>query len=65
MADAKERLEGSLVATTLTVRLIRSFEYRNIKYVVFKDVPLDQTVKHFMGTVVTGESASIPRQLYL
>jgi len=42
------------VAATLTVRLIRSFEYRNIKYVIFKDVPLDQTVEHFMETVVTG-----------
>ncbi|KAL9966255.1 hypothetical protein ACROYT_G024303 [Oculina patagonica] len=38
---------------TLTVRLIRSFEYRNIKYVVFKDVPLEQTVQHFMDFVVS------------
>ena len=42
------------VTANLTVRLIRSFEYRNIKYVVFKDVPLEQTVEHFMETVVTG-----------
>lgn len=39
----------------ITVRLIRSFEYRNIKYVVFKYVPLEQTVQHFMDFVISGE----------
>ena len=39
----------------ITVRLIRSFEYRNIKYVVFKGVPLEQTVQHFMDFVISGE----------
>lgn len=47
--------EAKITAATITVRLIRSFEYRNIKYVVFKEVPLEQTVQHFMDTVVSGE----------
>ncbi|XP_068670195.1 UPF0538 protein C2orf76 homolog isoform X2 [Montipora capricornis] len=37
---------------TVTVRLIRSFEYRSIKYVVFKSVPLHQTVEQFIETVL-------------
>lgn len=44
----------------VTVRLIRSFEYRNIKYVVFKDVPLEQTVEHFMNFVISGEMFYLP-----
>ena len=32
---------------TLTVRLIRSFEHRNIKHVVFHDVDFTQKVKTF------------------
>ena len=51
IAETEEKSTGSIV----TVRLIRSFEYRNIKYVVFKDVPLEQTVEHFMNFVVSGE----------
>lgn len=47
--------EAKIPGATITVRLIRSFEYRNIKYVVFKDVSLEQTVKHFMDTVVSGK----------
>ena len=48
--------EAKTAGATLTVRLIRSFEYRNIKYVVFKDVSLEQTVQHFMDFVVAGKN---------
>lgn len=51
IAEKEAKSTGAIV----TVRLIRSFEYRNIKYVVFKDVPLEQTVEHFMNFVVSGE----------
>ncbi|KAK2565011.1 UPF0538 protein C2orf76, partial [Acropora cervicornis] len=40
-------------SVTITVRLIRSFEHRNIKHVVYKKVPLHQTVEQFMRNVVT------------
>lgn len=33
---------------TITVRLIRSFEHRNFKSVVYHKVNLDQTVKEFI-----------------
>lgn len=33
---------------TVTVRLIRSFEHRNFKPVVYHGVNLDQTVKEFI-----------------
>lgn len=36
---------------TLTVRLIRSFEHRIIKHVVYHSVNLDQTVKEFQEFV--------------
>lgn len=35
----------------LTVRLVRSFEHRNFKPVVYKDVNLDQTVEEFISFV--------------
>ncbi|XP_069011284.1 UPF0538 protein C2orf76 homolog [Embiotoca jacksoni] len=35
----------------VTVRLVRSFEHRNFKPVVFHGVPLDQTVQDFMQLV--------------
>lgn len=38
----------------LTVRLVRSFEHRNFKPVVFKDVNLDQTVEEFITFVNQG-----------
>ncbi|XP_038076607.1 UPF0538 protein C2orf76 homolog [Patiria miniata] len=38
---------------TLTVRLIRSFEHRNIKHVVYKDITPDMTVKKFAEFVKT------------
>ena len=56
MADSAE-LKTATTAT-VTVRLIRSFEYRNIKHVVFKDVSLNQTVDQFMKTVVAGAFCS-------
>jgi len=56
IAETEEKSTGSIV----TVRLIRSFEYRNIKYVVFKDVPLEQTVEHFMNFVISGEMFYLP-----
>ncbi|XP_060227686.1 UPF0538 protein C2orf76 homolog isoform X2 [Meriones unguiculatus] len=34
---------------TITVRLIRSFEHRNFKPVVYHGVNLDQTVKEFIA----------------
>ena len=46
--------EAKPTRAIITVRLIRSFEYRNIKYVVFKDVLLEQTVQHFMNFVISG-----------
>ena len=48
--------EGKPTGAIVTVRLIRSFEYRNIKYVVFKDVPLEQTVENFMNFVISGDN---------
>ncbi|XP_008118988.1 UPF0538 protein C2orf76 homolog isoform X3 [Anolis carolinensis] len=36
---------------TLTVRLVRSFEHRNFKPVVYHGVSLDQTVKEFIQFV--------------
>lgn len=39
-------------AVTVTVRLIKSFTHRNIKHVVFKDVPLTTTVKDFIDSIL-------------
>ncbi|XP_068102431.1 UPF0538 protein C2orf76 homolog [Hyperolius riggenbachi] len=36
---------------TLTVRLVRSFEHRNFRPVVYRGVSLDQTVQEFMEHV--------------
>eukprot|EP00731_Ephydatia_muelleri_P008666 Em0004g1004a len=36
---------------TLTVRLIRSFEYRNIRNIVVKGIPLNMLVKDFMAEI--------------
>ena len=38
----------------LTVRLIRSFEHRNIRHIVFKNVDLSQTTQEFMDLINAG-----------
>ncbi|XP_007425600.1 UPF0538 protein C2orf76 homolog [Python bivittatus] len=38
-------------SVTVTVRLIRSFEHRNFRPVLYHDVNLDQTVKEFIAFV--------------
>ncbi|KAM4731770.1 UPF0538 protein C2orf76 homolog isoform 2-T2 [Anableps anableps] len=51
---ASERLsspEDLVVPAVVTVRLIRSFEQRNFKPVVFQQVSLEQTVQDFMRSV--------------
>lgn len=40
--------------TVLTVRLVRSFEHRNFKPVVFKGVSLEQEVHEFIAFVKKG-----------
>ncbi|NXU26058.1 CB076 protein, partial [Thalassarche chlororhynchos] len=37
--------------STITVRLVRSFEHRNFRPVVYHGVNLDQTVKQFITFV--------------
>ena len=51
-----EGLKATGARATLAVRLIRSFEYRTIKYVVFKDVDLGQTVQQFLQFVLSGNA---------
>ncbi|XP_033372109.1 UPF0538 protein C2orf76 homolog isoform X2 [Parus major] len=41
----------SAESSTVTVRLVRSFEHRNFRPVVYHGVPLDQTVKEFIAFV--------------
>jgi len=36
---------------TVTIRLIRSFEYRNIKHVVYKNVDFSQTTEQFIDFI--------------
>ncbi|CAN2389066.1 Chromosome 2 open reading frame 76 [Pristimantis euphronides] len=38
-------------AVTVTVRLVRSFEHRNFRPVVYRDVGLNQTVQEFLEFV--------------
>lgn len=40
----------------ITVRLVRSFEHRNFKPVVFHGVSLEQTVQEFIQLVRDGET---------
>lgn len=44
----------SAESSTVTVRLVRSFEHRNFRPVVYHGVPLDQTVKEFIAFVRNG-----------
>lgn len=39
----------------VTVRLIRSFEHRNFRPVLYRNVNLDQTVKEFIAFVKKGK----------
>ncbi|XP_006921069.1 UPF0538 protein C2orf76 homolog isoform X2 [Pteropus alecto] len=48
LLDQKEYLYMASEEVTITVRLIRSFEHRNFKPVVYHRVNLDQTVKEFI-----------------
>uniref|UniRef100_A0A8V0Z8R8 C2orf76 homolog n=1 Tax=Gallus gallus TaxID=9031 RepID=A0A8V0Z8R8_CHICK len=41
----------SAESSTITVRLVRSFEHRNFRPVVYHGVNLDQTVKQFIAFV--------------
>lgn len=43
----------------VTVRLVRSFEHRNFKPVVFHGVNVDQTVLDFIQLVKDGESRRV------
>lgn len=53
--------------STITVRLVRSFEHRNFRPVVYHGVNLDQTVKQFITFVRKGKGrllysfTSVPR----
>ncbi|XP_037706469.1 UPF0538 protein C2orf76 homolog [Choloepus didactylus] len=48
LLDRQEFLHMAPEDVTITVRLIRSFEHRNFKPIVYRGVNLDQTVKEFM-----------------
>lgn len=39
---------------TITVRLVRSFEHRNFKPIIYHNVDLNQTVKEFLTLVQNG-----------
>lgn len=43
----------------LTVRLVRSFEHRNFKPVVYKNVNLDQKVEEFIDLVKNGKCGEL------
>jgi len=45
----------SAESSTITVRLVRSFEHRNFRPVVYHGVNLDQTVKQFINFVQKGK----------
>lgn len=41
----------SAESATITVRLVRSFEHRNMRFLVYHGIPLDQTVQEFVAFV--------------
>ncbi|XP_065269556.1 UPF0538 protein C2orf76 homolog isoform X2 [Emys orbicularis] len=49
--------------STITVRLVRSFEHRNFRPVVYHGVNLDQTVKQFI-TFVKNDTMKIIHQAH-
>lgn len=48
-------LERLPLMATVTIRLIRSFEHRNLKHVVYHDVDLTQSVADFKDFVRKGK----------
>ena len=58
--DLHEILYLEFNMATITVRLVRSFEYRNMKSVVLRNVDLDISVEEFKVLIVAG----IKRILY-
>lgn len=49
----------SAESSTITVRLVRSFEHRNFRPVVYHGVNLDQTVKQFIAFVQKGKGSLV------
>lgn len=51
---------------TVTVRLIRSFEYRNMKNIVLQNVDLDISVDDFKALISRGEKSYnyLPKHKY-
>ncbi|NXP30892.1 CB076 protein, partial [Leiothrix lutea] len=48
----------SAESATVTVRLVRSFEHRNMRFLVYHGVALDQTVQEFIAFVTHHLSTS-------
>ena len=42
-------------SVTLTIRLIRSFEYRNVKNIVVRDINLEDTTQKFKEQLLSSE----------
>lgn len=60
-AGVQRAMAGEAVGTvTVTVRLVRSFEHRNFKPVVFHGVSLEQKVPDFIQLVRDGETGAEP-----
>lgn len=51
MQSHSELILMAAEGSTVTVRLVRSFEHRNFRPLVFHGVPLEQTVREFMAFV--------------
>ena len=46
--DTDENLKTTMETATIIIRVIRSFEFRNIRNIVLKDVPLDITYEELL-----------------